>query len=359
MNPVKLLFALVLVLMGYLLLWPVEVDPKVWVPSTNPGFTGPYDSNEALAEATYLDLPDGEFGPEDITVGPAGQLVAGVNSGKILTIDPDSGEATLLADTGGHPLGLEFDSTGILWVADPYKGLLKVSPLGEVTIVTNETSDGSPILYADDVDIASDGRVYFSDASTRFGAEQYGGTLEASLLDLMEHSDNARVLVYDPQTTRTEIFADGLTFANGVAVTADGKGLLVSETGNYAIHRYSLAADSYGERTTIIDALPGFPDNINRMPDGSFWVGLVSPRSDSLDALAGSPFLRRVVSRLPARLRPAPQRYGFIIRINEAGDILANLQDPSGSYATTTGAMDLPDGRVAVSSLTESRIALF
>jgi len=29
----------------------------------------------------------------------------------------------------------------------------------------------------------------------------------------------------------------------------------------------------------ILDNLPGFPDNINNAEDGTFWIGLVSPRN--------------------------------------------------------------------------------
>lgn len=43
------------------------------------------------------------------------------------------------------------------------------------------------LRFADDVDVAADGKIYFSDASTKFGAKDSGGNYEASLLDLMEH----------------------------------------------------------------------------------------------------------------------------------------------------------------------------
>lgn len=343
---------------AYLLLWPVPVEPQAWSAAVNPGYTGRFAANNDMADLDYINLPDGEFGPEDIAVGPDGRLYTAVHSGKILAIDADSGESTVVAETGGRPLGIEFDSAGTLWVADAFLGLMTVSPAGELTLVASETSSGSPILYADDVDIAPDGRVYFSDASTRFGAREIGDTLAASLLDITEHSANGRVLVYDSQSGRTEVFADGLSFANGVAVSADGDSLLVNETGTYQVHRYSLAAENYGKRETLIDSLPGFPDNINRMPDGNYWLGLVSPRADILDSLAGKPWLRKVISRLPESMRPAPTRYGFVLSIDGEGKVLANLQDPSGVYANNTGATELPDGRLVVSSLTEPRIGL-
>lgn len=358
MKFVATVLGVLLVAVAYLFLWPVPIEPQPWKPTANPGYTGRFAANDALASAAYVALPEGEYGPEDIAVGPDGRLYTAVHSGKILALDLATQSWSVYAVTGGRPLGIEFDEQGTLWVADAYLGLLSVAADGEVSAVASETSDGSPILYADDVDIAADGRVYFSDASSRFGARAIGGTLEASLLDLMEHSANGRVLVYDPVTRRTQVFADGLTFANGVAVSLDSRSLFVNETGTYAVHRYSLEKDSYGRRQTVLSALPGFPDNINRMPDGSLWLGIVSPRSEAMDALAGSPVLRRLVMRLPASVRPGPQRYAFVLQINESGEVLANLQDPSGDYASTTGATVLPDGRLAISSLTEPRIAL-
>ena len=350
--------ALLGVLVAYLLLWPVAVEPQAWVPTKNPGYVGDFKANAEMAKADFISIPAGEYGPEDIAVGPDGRLYTAVHSGRILAVDPKSGAWELIADTGGRPLGIEFDAMGTLWVADAFIGLLSIDAGGVITKHADTTRDGSPILYADDVDIAPDGRVYFSDASTRFGARQIGDTLAASLLDLMEHSANGRVLVFDPVTQQTDVFADGLTFANGVAVSADGNSLLVNETGTYSVHRYSLLPDTYGKRETMIEGLPGFPDNINRMDDGTYWIGIVSPRSTAMDALANSPFLRKMVMRLPTPLRPAAQRYGFVIQIDDDGTVLANLQDPSGAYANTTGATVLPDGRLAISSLTEPRIAL-
>ncbi|MEO0438776.1 MAG: SMP-30/gluconolactonase/LRE family protein [Pseudomonadota bacterium] len=357
-TPFKILLSGLLLVTAYLVFWPVSVEPKSWTPSADPGFTGDYVQNDELAAAQYVDLPTGEYGPEDVAVGTDGFIYTAVHSGKILRIDPDTGEATIFAELDGRPLGIEFAEDGVLWVADAYQGLVRISEDGEAELVTSETDDDSPILYADDVDIAPDGRVYFSDASTRFSAKGAGGTLSSSLLDLMEHSANGRILVYDPASSSTRVFADGLSFANGVAVSAAGDALLVNETGTYSVHRYSLAHSDYGRRETLISDLPGFPDNINRMTDGSFWVGIVSPRSKAMDDLAESPMLRKVVMRLPEFARPGPLRYGFVLRIDESGGVLLNLQDPAGTYANTTGAADLPDGRVVISSLTEPKLAL-
>ena len=38
-----------LLLAGYLLLWPVPIEPAAWSPPANPGWTGVYAQNQQLA----------------------------------------------------------------------------------------------------------------------------------------------------------------------------------------------------------------------------------------------------------------------------------------------------------------------
>ena len=171
-------------------------------------------------------------------------------------------------------------------------------------MLTNATDDGSPIRYADDLDIAANGTIYFTDASVKFCAEESGGTLPASLLDLMEHGPNSRVLKYDPASKSTTVLLEGMSFANGLALTADGRHYLVVETGTYSVLKVPVGVNA--EAMPILQNLPGFPDNINRNADGTFWVGLASPRPAAVEFLSDKLLLRKVVQRLPAFLRPKP-----------------------------------------------------
>ncbi len=275
-----------------------------------------------------------------------------------MRIDLSTGKASVFVNTGGRPLGIEFGPQEVLYVADAYRGLLAIDREGSVTLLADKTDQGSPIKFANDLDVAKNGEVYFSDASTKFGAKQYSGTLEGALLDIMEHGPNGRILKYDPVTGKTSTILDGYSFANGVALAADESFLLFCETGTYSIHKFWLSGDKKGQVETIIENLPGFPDNINGNGDGTFWFGMVSPRSRAVDILSNMPYFRKIVQRLPASIRPQPTRYGFVVRIDGAGNILETLQDPSGSYALTTGAVAGPDGSVLVTSLTERQIGI-
>ncbi len=350
----KLLILLVLLSLAYLFFWPVPVGPKSWQTPDNPGYVGPFTSNSLLKEAQLLPI-DGTHGPEAIAEGPDGLLYLSSKEGWILKHDPTSGGVSRWVNTGGRPLGLVFDHRGHLLVADAYAGLLSIAPNGDIRILTNRIN-GKPIVYADDLDITPDGKIYFSDASSKFSPPQFGGTYQASLMDLLEHGYYGSLLVFDPADASTRVVMDGLSFANGVAADPQGRFVLVNETGENRVHKYWLKGEKAGTSEIVIDSLPGFPDNIVRGKNGRYWVGLVSPRLPILDKLADKPLLRKILARLPKLFWPAAKHYGHVFAIDENGRVLASLQDPAGGYHTTTGAVEFKDW-LYISSLHEDELA--
>lgn len=335
------LFLILALLVLYLLLWPVPIDPVAWNAPPNPGYTGAYASNERLKGLETLPL-GGLHGPEDVALDREGRIYAATHEGVIVRLDRDGRNPQPWAKTGGRPLGIAFDGAGNLIVADAFRGLLSIAPDATVKVLAAE-ADGVPIRYADDVDVATDGKIYFSDASTKFPADSGGGTLAASLLDLMEHGGHGRLLVYDPATGKASALLKGLNFANGVAVSPTQDFVLVNETGSYRVIRVWIAGERKGQSEPLIEALPAFPDNISAGAGGRFWVALVSPRNAIVDRLSGSPFLRRMVQRLPAFLRPGPVFYGHVIAVDAQGKVVADLQDPSGAYPMNTSVTETAD----------------
>ncbi|MBW1985075.1 MAG: SMP-30/gluconolactonase/LRE family protein, partial [Deltaproteobacteria bacterium] len=183
----KILLALVVIIAAivlYFIAWPVPIDPIAWEAPPNPGYTGPFAPNERLKGIEVFSIGDNK-GPEDIALDSKGRIYAATHGGWIVRLQPDGSNPENWVQTGGRPLGIDFDRNGNLIVADAFIGLLSISPEGKLTILTAE-ADGIPILYADDVDVAADGKIYFSDASTKYGAKAIGDTYAASLLDLME-----------------------------------------------------------------------------------------------------------------------------------------------------------------------------
>ncbi|RYF35264.1 MAG: SMP-30/gluconolactonase/LRE family protein [Comamonadaceae bacterium] len=347
---------LLLAAVACLALWPVPIKPVAWEAPVDAGYIGPFAVNDRLAHLNMIDLGK-EEGPEHIAIGPGGKLYTTVASGNILRMNPDGSGQEIFVNTGGRVLGFDFDAAGNLIAADAVKGLLSVSPDKAITLLTDHV-DGQPIRYADAVVVArGSGRIYFSDASTRFAPADWGGTFEASVLDILEQSATGRVLVYDPTTKATSVVARGLAFANGVALSTDEKSLFVAETGKYRIWKLDANARNVDantgpgpQATVLFDNLPGYPDNLMRGLEGKVWVGLVKPRNPAIDKMADKPFLRAVTLRLPRSAWPVPKPYGHVMAFTEDGKVVADLQDATGAYPETTAITETPD-RLYVQSL--------
>jgi len=325
----------------YFLMWPVEVAPVAWQAPVNPGYAGVFAKNDRLKGLEMLALGDVN-GPEDIALDSLGRIYAATHEGLIIRLQADGKNPEKWADTNGRPLGIDFDHQGNLIVADAYRGLLSIDPAGQVRELATE-ADGIAIRYADDVDVAKDGKIYFSDASSKFGARQSGGTYAASLLDINEHGGHGRLLVYDPQTGKTTTLLNGLNFANGVAVSHDQSYILVNETGSYRITRCWIFGPNLGKSEPFMEALPSFPDNISTGLEDRYWVALVSPRNFAIDKFSSSPFIRKVIQRLPGFMRPAAVPYGHIIAVDENANVIEDLQDPHTQYPANTSVTETKD----------------
>ncbi|KAM0867262.1 hypothetical protein ACQ4PT_042108 [Festuca glaucescens] len=169
-------------------------------------------------------LGEGQLsGPEDVYVDAAagGTLYMATRDGWLQRMQPNGTWERWRFVGGAGLLGIAPSADDSMLVCDAYKGLLRVEE-GRVTILAS-TVEGSPIRFADTVIEASDGTVYFSDGSTRFGFDRW-------ILDYMEASSTGRLLKYDPGTGKVSVVLDNLAFANGVALSRDETFLVVCES---------------------------------------------------------------------------------------------------------------------------------
>lgn len=322
------------------------VDSAAWDPPAAPALTGVLAANERLRGAELL--AQGKIvGPEDVDVDAEGRVYGGLADGRIVRVLAD-GTVEEFANTGGRPLGLEFDSGGRLIVADAWKGLLSVSSGGQITVLATEAA-GVPFGFTDDVDVAKNGVIYFSDASSRWHQPDYE-------LDLLETKPYGRLLAYDPNTQQTKVLLDGLYFANGVALSSAEDFVLVNETWRYRVIRYWLAGPRAGQHDVFADNLPGFPDGISGNRQGVFWLALPSPRKADLDALHGLPVVKEIVAGMPQFLRPKAVRYGLVLALDEDGQVLASLHDTAGDHLREITSVEQAGGYIYFGSLGNDRI---
>lgn len=334
----QVLLALSTLLAGlllYLLLWPVPIDPVAWQAPVDRGLVDPYAPNRLLQAATGIRLGEYE-GPEDATLGHDGSVYVTTSQGEVIRIRQRRAEA--FADTGGRPLGIEVDRDGSLVVANAYLGLQRIDRQGNVESLLTHFGDAA--VYPNNLAIAADGRIFFTEASNKFGAERFRGTYNASLLDIMEHGGHGGVFVFNPSTGETRQLLDNLNYANGIAISEDNTFIVVAETSNYRVLKYWLQGERAGSSEVLLDNLPGFPDNLKTGTGGRFWVGLVAPRNELLDKLSGHPWLRKVVQRLPASVRPKAEPSSHVVAFNADGQVLMNMQDPDARFPTLTGVLE-------------------
>ncbi|WP_027897266.1 SMP-30/gluconolactonase/LRE family protein [Zestomonas thermotolerans] len=340
--------ACVLLIAGaaYLAITPSPIDPLPWDAPAAPPLTGVLEPNDTLMKAELL--AQGQIhGPEDTAVDAQGRVYAGLHDGRVVRIGTD-GRLETFADTGGRPLGMDFDAQGNLIVADAYKGLLSIDPQGRIAVLTTE-ADGVPFRFTDDLDIASDGRIYFTDASAKFRQPDY-------LLDLLEARPHGRLLSYDPASGKTETLLGDLYFANGVALSQNEDFVLVNETYRYRIQRYWLKGAKAGSHEVFIDNLPGLPDNLQGDRAGTFWVALPSPRKADADFLHRHPWLKAQLAKLPRALWPKATPYGLVIALDENGRIIRSLHDTSGAHLRMVTSVKPVGDYLYLGSLDNDRI---
>ena len=303
-----------------LALLPSPIDPLAFEPPPAPAPEGPLAPNEALRPAELLAVGT-LHGPEYLAFDASGRLYAATAEGAIVRLD-EAGQPRLFAATGGRPLGMRFTAAGELLVCDSDKGLLSVDPGGRVTALAVE-AEGVPFRLTDNLDVARDGTVYFSDASDRFGQPDY-------LLDLFEARPHGRLLRYDPVSRRTTVLLRDLYFANGVALSQGEDFVLVNETYRYRTRRYWLKGPRAGASEVFLDNLPGFPDNLDGNRQGSFWMALFTVRNPIADTVHPHPWAKSLLAKLPRFTWPRPKPYGLVLEVDESGRILRSLHDPGG-----------------------------
>ena len=280
-----------------------------------------------------------------------GTVLTGVADGRVLRLHPRNGTVSVVADTGGRPMGLEWLPDGRLLVCDARRGLLAIDTHSGTTEVLATQVAGQTLGFCNSASVAPDGTIWFSDSSSRFGIDVWKA-------DILEHSGTGRLLRRDV-SGECEVVTDGLQFANGVALTDDPTHVVVAETGSYALSTCPTRPGTH-RPTPLLTNLPGFPDNIATGTDGLIWVALASPRDVVVDALASLPgLLRQIVWALPEAVQPQPANQVWVVAVDPgSGHVVHDLQGSHPQFGMTTGFREHA-GTVWLGSLVGTTVACF
>jgi sugar lactone lactonase YvrE len=326
------------------------------------------------------------IGPETIVFDDDGTMYALTRQGKVVKVSNfvETSDANhLIADTeqivdfGGSPLGGKFvPGTKIMYFADDHLGLCRIDVSKQhpkVEIVANRVvlKDGSEskISFADDVDIGPlTGKVYFSDATSvrsDYDAKKESyDSLEASKIDLLRGVKSGRLLEYDPETDEVKVLADGIWFANGVAVDRKERFIVVTETFMLRALKYHLEGPKKGELEVLVDNLIGVPDGADCSKTADVCYSPLPSSITPLFRLLYSKFMPKTLEAIlktmfllvPKTLSPKPAKYACIVEYTsgadvERGKVLRVFQDPYGEEVNLLTGVTIYGSKLYFSSL--------
>ncbi|KAG2694998.1 hypothetical protein I3760_08G170700 [Carya illinoinensis] len=275
-------------------------------------------------------------GPEDVAYDrSSGVIYTGCADGWISRVNVNDSEVQKWINIGGRPLGIAVDELKQeVVVADPKRGLLKVTAEGTVEVLTDE-AEGQKFRTTDAVDVAQNGMVYFSDASYKYSSDELDW-------DILEGKPHGRLLSYDPATKATQVLLPNLYFANGVAVSPDQNYVIFCETTARRCRKYHISGNEKGKVDKFIENLPGMPDNIRYDGEGHYWIALAREHTLSWHLTFKYPLIRKFASiALKYTGRLYLGRSGGVLVVDLAGKPMAHYYDPE--LPLLTSAMKIGD----------------
>ena len=160
-----------------------------------------------------------------------------VRAGQTWHWTPEGEVTPFREDTGGGN-GMYFDGEGNLFVCEGDRGrITRVTLEGEVTVVADEYG-GKRFNRPNDLWVAPDGGVYFSDPN-------YGGG---------ELSQDGEHVYYVPPGGEVVRIIDDMVRPNGLIGAADGRTLYITDAGDGKTWRFAVGEDGgLSERTLFVE----------------------------------------------------------------------------------------------------------
>ncbi|XP_041469519.1 adipocyte plasma membrane-associated protein-like [Lytechinus variegatus] len=338
----KITFVIVLALTILITLKSSPAEPEAFeLPPPRP-WTGALAPNNKLQKAQKL-LEGKIIGPESLAYNK-GRIYTGTYDGKVVEIKNDK-DIKVIAQLGtppcgtredemkcGRPLGIKFIGDK-LYMIDAYYGLFEIDHKGNslpVELVSTQRSyKGHRMKFANDFVKLDNGDFLFTDSSYRKYRKDYG-------ILALESKGCGRLLWFNPVNRMSDLSLDELHFPNGLQLSPKEDFLLIAETSRYRILKYHLTGPMTGSTEVFIDNLPGMPDNIRPSRNGGYWVGFAFASSRrgllTADLLAPYPWIRRLIAKVidPTQIVNLMPQYGLIIELNQEGEIVQSLHDPTG-----------------------------
>ncbi|XP_068619093.1 adipocyte plasma membrane-associated protein Hemomucin-like [Battus philenor] len=306
----KLLFYFVIFITAVILipnLPPYTEFTEIKIEDTRPRI-GVLSPNGALNNAQKL-FNNKLIGPEAFQIYND-ELYTGLATGEIVKISP-GGHVTFVTKIGqpctgltqehicGRPLGFEIDGKNkLLYVADAYHGIWKVdfkTDKKQLLVSPNIKIDGKQPKIFNGITLDKSGDLYWTHSSTDYDLSN------GAMVPLSDPS--GRLLYYNSKTNQSKVLLDNLWFANGVVISPNNQFVLVAESNKHRLLKYYINGPNKGKSEVFVAGLPGVPDNLRVLPDGSGVLAMLYVAYDEQNplitySLARTPMARKFLARL-------------------------------------------------------------
>ncbi|MDM0032407.1 SMP-30/gluconolactonase/LRE family protein [Variovorax sp. J22P271] len=181
---------------------------------------------------------------------------------RVVKVVPGSAPFTV-AQVPGRPSGLAFFPDGRLIVAGAVdRKLWWVLPSGDLELAVDLSSLATGQL--NDMVVDACGRVWVGDT---------GFVMEAG-----ETPKSGRLFSWTPGS-EPRIAANEIMFANGLAITPDGRTLYINESFANRISAFDLSEDGELKNRRVHAKLPNGPDGLCLDAEGALWVAILFDRT--------------------------------------------------------------------------------
>lgn len=314
------LFALIKIILKVILYSTILIAVIVFIPNLPPytkftsirieptqPLTGELAINGYLNNAERL-LEDKLMGPEcyqlyndELYTSLATGEIVKVSLGGHVTFVTKIGEpctGLVQEDICGRPLGFVIDNKKkAMYVADAYYGIWKVNLetfKKQLLVSPRVPINGKVPMTFNSVALAQNGDIYWTDSTSEYH-------LKDGITGIM-CDPTGRMFHYNSAKNESRVLLDDLYFANGIVISPDNQFVLVAETTRYRLLKYYINGPKEGKTEVFIAGLPGYPDNLRFLPDGSgVLISLYNVFDENhpniIKTLASVPLVRKFIAR--------------------------------------------------------------
>jgi SMP-30/Gluconolactonase/LRE-like region len=344
-----------------------------------PPLDGALSPNDRLDACTPIGDP--LPGLDDVVVAKDGSVY--VSAGKKVLKLSGSGLAdrTLVAEFEGDAGGLAIHPDGRLLVCVAGRGLAALDPNNPVPRWL-ESADGRSFAGLTAVTASPDGRIFVVEGSMGREPSQWRH-------DVMEKRSNGRLVVCGADLGNAKTLLSDLPYPYGVAVSADGKNLWLTEAWAHRLSRFALTSDGIGPREIVAGNLPGYPARLHLDAQGGLFLGLFARRThliefvlkeddfrkDMIETMAPDYWIAPAFAGGGDCLEPMqiggvkalgiqkpwapPRSYGFLVHLDSDGNATDSLHSRAGGrFHGVTAAIDTQYG-VVIAARGAGRLLLY